>query len=424
MHGISESRILASTDNVGSFTTSTTMAQNIALRIGQSLGLFRRSKQRGPVALVLSGGGARGAYQAGVLKCFAERVPDFEPELITGVSAGALNAVYLASAETGRFVESVESLCTLWKNLTSDQVFDAENSLSAMWRLVTGRRPPDAAERLEDDDSAGRGIVDTRPMREFLLRNLPTDDDGRITGIDENIRAGRLTSIALLTANYSTGQNNAWVEGAPLIDWDRPSRRGYTVPLTVDHVLASAALPFFFPAVRLGDTWHGDGGIRLTAPLAPALHLGADRIVAISTRTRSTVTEGDRLETNGYPPAAQIFGLLMNAVFLDVLDMDVSMLEAFNRLLKQVPKRKRLGKRPVDALVIRPSTNLEALASRYDPAISTGSRFVMRLIGAGRTGAPAWLSMLNFNPEYISGVLNQGYMDARERIDEIEPFLA
>lgn len=395
------------------------MLRDFALRIGRFFGSSDETSRKNRVALVLSGGGARGAYQAGVLRQISEWAPNFQPDVITGVSAGALNAVYLASEATGPFRTAVESLCALWSSISGDQVYESEHSLLSFWRVL-GRRPGPVDRANAEDDATVRGMVDTAPLRDFLFRHLPTDESGSIVGIDESIRAGKLDAIALLTANYSTGQTNAWIQGRGLQDWDRALRRSIRTTLTVEHVMASAALPIFFPAVRLGDTWHGDGGIRLSAPLAPAIHLGASKILAISTRHQTSMAEADQVDVPGYPPIAQVLGVLMNAVFLDILDQDALAVRRINGLLSGLPRSRWNGMRPVNVLLMRPSRNLDKLAGAFLPTGSVGFRFFMRLIGSGRTEAPSWLSMLNFEPEYVARVMECGYDDARRRQKELE----
>src|SRR5206468_3005543 len=172
-----------------------------------------------------------------------------------------------------------------------------------------------------------------------------------------------LKAIALTTINYSTGQTVTWVQGGRIRDWERPLRRSVGTRLTIDHVLASAALPFLVPAVRLGDDWYGDGGVRLHAPLSPAIHLGAERILAISTRYRPTHEEADQPAVHGYPPPAQVAGILLDAIFLDLIDYDALVLERLNRLLGKLARPEWGELRPEDLLVLRPAQGLARLAA-------------------------------------------------------------
>jgi NTE family protein len=214
-----------------------------------------------------------------------------------------------------------------------------------------------------------------------------------------------------------------WVQGQDIKGWTRPRRQAVPAPITVDHVMASAALPLFFPAVEIGGEWYGDGGIRLSAPLSPALHLGAHRILAISTRFEATVREAGVPVTHGYPPPAQIIGSLLNAVFLDLLDQDALRLEKFNRILSHVPPEEREGMRLVDMLTLRPSRDLGQLATEFEFRLPLLFRFLVRGLGTRSTRSPDVLSFLLFEPNYVSRLIEMGEKDAEARWGELEGIL-
>ncbi|MDX1438970.1 MAG: patatin, partial [Rubricoccaceae bacterium] len=247
------------------------------------------------------------------------------------------------------------------------------------------------------------------------------------------IAAGRLDAFAITTTSYSTGQSVTWVQGSDVDTWDRPNRRAVRADVGVDHVLASASLPFFFPAVpirhaTIGDGWYGDGGIRLTAPLSPALHLGAKKILAVSTKYGRTAEEADVPVIDAYPPPAQILGVLMNAIFLDLLDRDAQVLRRINRLLetRELPPGVEVdpaGFRKVKLLVLRPSTDLAKLASQFEPTLPSSFRFLMRGLGVRETRSPDWLSMLLFEPGYLRLLIEIGEADAEARADQVAEFL-
>ncbi|MBW3535174.1 MAG: patatin, partial [Gemmatimonadetes bacterium] len=220
-----------------------------------------------------------------------------------------------------------------------------------------------------------------------------------------------------------TGQSITWVEGEDIEEWERPQRSSRNTRLTVDHVMASTALPLFFPAVKLGDAWFGDGGMRLTAPLSPALHLGADRIIAISTRYDRTQSEADRPTVEGYPPPAQVVGVLMNSIFLDLLDADALRLERINQLLASLPEHERMGLRPVELLVLRPSVDLGRLSSQYEPELPPSFRFLTRGLGTRESESPDLLSLILFQPDYLRALMEIGEKDAEARSEEIEGFV-
>lgn len=373
---------------------------------------------RGDVAIILSGGGARAAYQVGVLRGLIRHLPWARPLILTGESAGAINAAYLA-AHPGTLPEAVEDLARLWSQLTADEIFRVGTLSLARSALRWGTRLMSGGAAIAPE---ARGLLDTAPLRALLERSC-APADGEMVGIAKNLDRGLLKAIALTTINYTTGQTVTWVQGGRIRDWERPLRRSVVTRLTIDHVLASTALPFLFPAVRLGDDWYGDGGVRLHAPLSPAIHLGAGRILAISTRYRPTHEEADQPAVQGYPPPAQVAGILLDAIFLDLIDYDALVLERLNRLLGKLPRQEWGELRPVDLLVVRPSQDLARLAAGCEAFLPRGLRFFVRGLGAHETSRPALLSLLMFVPEYLQPLIQVGESDIKARLDEIKAFL-
>jgi NTE family protein len=370
-------------------------------------------------ALVLGGGGARGAYQAGLLRFIARQYPHLRIPTLVGVSAGAINTVHLA-AHRGTFEESVEGLVRIWRSLSPEDVYrvDARSLLTNVVRsgygLVSGGKPE--TERV-------RGMVDTAPLRGFLQRVLDRNEDGSLPGIDFNLGRGSLNAVALSATSYTTGRSVTWVQGRNVTMWERSQRVSVPARIGVDHVMASSALPIFFPAERVGNEWYGDGGIRLTAPLSPALHLGASRIMTISTRHGRTPAESAAPQIVGYPPPAQVLGVLYNAVFLDVIDQDVSRLERINRLVANIPIEKRGAMREVEMLVLRPSVDLGVLAREYEPRLPRVFRFFTRGLGTRRSTSPSILSVLMFQEDYIRRLIELGEYDAEQNMERISAFV-
>ena len=370
---------------------------------------------------MLSGGGARGAYQVGVLRQLARELPAL-PGILTGVSAGGINAAYLASRREA-FADAVDQLIDVWASLHLDNVFRVDlrdlASRTMRWggRLLSGGTyvmPP------------ARSLVDTEPLRELLERLLGSNG-GPIPGIAANIDAHRLRAVALTASSYTTGQSMTWVQAATdcgITTWQRPQRKSETCQLTVDHVMASAALPFFFPAVSVDGAWDGDGGVRLTSPLSPAVHLGARRIIAVSTRYARSREEADRPAVAGYPPPAQVAGLLYNAIFLDQLDSDALQMGMLNRLLVNLPESKRNGLRHIDLLLVRPTIDLGRLANEYEPELPRAFRFLTRGLGTRETRSNDMLSLVMFQSDYVRRLIELGEADAAERLPEIRQFLA
>jgi NTE family protein len=370
------------------------------------------------LALVLTGGGARAAYQVGFLRFLATRFPNLDIPILTGVSAGAINAAHLA-AHQGTFQESVEDLVALWQSITPEIIFRTDGwSLFKSLVRWSGRLVSGGAHTTPTP----RGFVDTDPLARLLLEKLP-NKDGLLTGLQEKIAAGRLKAVGITTTDYGTGQSVTWIEGRDVTPWVRPHRRSGFSTLSTRHVLASAALPLLFPAVRLDHSWHGDGGIRLTAPLAPAMHMGAQRIVAVSNRYHRSQDEAEQSVIHGYPPPAQVIGTLMNAMFLDMLDFDAANMERFNQLLEYVPLGQRGDLRRVDTAILRPSQDLGRLAAKIEPKLPRSVRFFTRGFGTRETEAPDSLSLLMFQPEYVSKLIALGEKDAQARADELTAFV-
>jgi NTE family protein len=374
------------------------------------------------LALMLSGGGARAAYQVGVLRLLAAECPAVVPGILTGVSAGGINAAYLA-AHPESYADKIENLTHVWTGLHIDNVFRVDLRDLASRGLRWGSRflggghyplPP------------ARSMVDTQPLRELLGRVLGDEGEG-IVGVASNLREGWLRAIALTASSYTTGQSLTWVQASDscgIQEWERPHRRSLACVLRVDHVLASAALPFFFPAVHIEGGWYGDGGIRLTAPLSPAVHLGARKILAVSTRFVGSNGRNEHASEDNYPPPAQVAGALYNAIFLDQLDGDAYQMRQINRLIEQLPEKARDGLRHVDLLMLRPTVDLGRLANEYEPELPRAFRFLTRGLGTRETRSNDMLSLVMFQSDYIKRLVELGEQDARARLPEIRQFLS
>lgn len=367
-------------------------------------------------ALVLSGGGARGAYQVGVLKYIAEQRPLLRFPIMTGVSAGAINANFLAGSKT-TFDGAVDSLADHWLSLSTDQVFRtdlgslAKNALRVLMNLGSGGSA--LAPRVQ-------GLVETQPLRRFLDDLIDPD------AVSENIETGRLRALAISATAYDTGRTVTYIQGEPRLQtWERVRRLAVHDRITLDHVMASAAIPLFFPAVKVGHHYFGDGSLRQSHPLSPAIHLGADRILAISSRWRVPVAEPDPAETAVYPPAAQVLGLMLNSIFLDNLDVDAERLRRINHVLARVPESRRwlLSERPVRLLVLRPSSDIGRVAARYEESIPRSLRYFLRGLGTRRISSSDLVSYLMFESEYLEHLIRLGERDAERSWLKIRRFL-
>lgn len=367
------------------------------------------------IALVLGGGGARAAYQAGVLCAIGNQYPDYRFPFLAGVSAGAINISLLAN-HLGSLKTQSDTLAGLWRRLRIDDVFTTEGA-SLLWRafriatqLAIG--PPPGLRNLY-------GMVDTSPLRRFLKEALQTDD-GSLPGIRQNIQKGHLEVVALTTLSYGTGYTVTFYEGAYQGRWEQPRRRSVETPLTVEHVMASAALPLFFPPIKIDGDWFGDGGIRLVNPLAPALHTGANKVLAISNHYLGE--EPHPLPINEPPSPATVMSSLYDAIFLDQLDQDVAEMQMINKLLKEIPPEKRHGMREIELLVIRPSADIGAMAYQLRQQLPATLKFLMGRIGAGDVRSQDFLSTVLFQETFVNQLIELGIRDGEAHRDELTKF--
>lgn len=365
---------------------------------------------------MLTGGGARAAYQVGQLKGLARHFPNLRFQIITGVSAGAINAICLAALE-GTLTEKVTEMEKVWCALECHHVFQFNLRSMIPFRTALSSIFP------QRHWSRPHGLLDTSPLAQLLHRRFGTRPYQPLPGIERNIRSGWLHAVALMAVDYSTGQSVRWNQGRHVDIHEGPNRRSIETQLSVEHVMASAALPFVFAAGRIGDRWYGDGGMRLAAPLSPAVHLGADRILAMSTGYQRTPDEVSTPVVKGYPPAAQIMGQVVNSVFLDALDEDVARMERMNHMLRKIEPRDRNGLKAIDLLVLRPSEDLGKLAAAYERYLPRNLKLVTRALGSRETESPDVISLLMFEPNYMRRLIELGEMDVSCRLDEIRAFL-
>lgn len=367
--------------------------------------------------LVLGGGGAHAAYQVGVLAAIVERAPDIDFPILTGVSAGAINIAYLA-AHPGPLAASVAALRDEWARLTVERVYRVGlgrlTRSGCRWvaHRVIGRHGGPALVR---------GLMDMEPLRHVLEQRLD------LGGIAVNIAHGRLHAVALSATPYASGQTVTFVQGDESVKmWRRALRYSVRTRLTLDHVLASAAIPILFPAVLLHDQFYGDGSVRHTAPFAPAIHLGARALLVITTRPSPEATPSVLpRHAREYPSVAEVMGMLLHAAFVDGPDADAERLERINRLLETCNGDDPApdGLEPVRLLVLRPSRALGSLASPHRARLPPLVRWLVHGMGGQRAAAADFLSYLLFDPAYTTPLIELGHADALQQWPAIEQFL-
>ena len=376
-------------------------------------------RKKAKTALILGGGGARAAYQAGAVHFIADAFPEASFDVLSGVSAGAINIAYLAN-HIGSTVDAANGLVKCWHDISSDQVFASQSALSLYHRILGtlpgSRRFANAINHLGE----GGSLLDTGPLRAFLSDRLGS---GRMLGVTENVNGGRLAAVCITTTSYSTGQTVSWVQGGDAKAWDDPNHIGMQADLTLNHVMASTALPVLFPAVQISEAWYGDGGIRLTTPLAPAIHMEATNLLAISTRFGRSREEANIPSVDGPPPLAQIIGVLLNAIFLDALEQDAATLQKINKLVRAKAEGAKLEYRSIRLLLLRPSADLAKMAADFEFKSRGALKLLTSGLGTGQTKSPDWLSMLLFDNDYVRLLMQLGWDDAARQRTDIEAFL-
>ncbi len=370
-------------------------------------------------ALVLPGGGARGAFQVGVLKALADLVPKGTKNpfaIISGTSAGAVNSVVLAS-KARRFKIAMAELEHVWANFRCCQVYKTDrrtmlkSSLHWFASIVTGglvRMP--------------KALLDNAPLRELLSRDV------RFPRIQDALDHGWLDAVAVTAAGYSSAQSHTFFQATDdHPDWQRTRRIGVRGELSLDHVMASIAVPMIFPPVLIGNEYFGDGAMRQATPLSPAIHLGADRILVIGVRNEVADEEPQPPAEPQYPSFAQIAGYMLDTLFLDGLYSDLERMTRINQLIDSVPPEHRSGvlkeMRPLDTMVIVPSDDLREHAERHRHELPFAIRALLRGVSGKRSGESRLLSYLLFEKAYTRDLIALGYRDAMAVKDQLLAFV-
>lgn len=371
-------------------------------------------------ALVLPGGGARGAFQVGVLKAIAELTPagcQNPFPILSGTSAGAINSVVLAS-RARHFRAAVTELEGVWAHFRSDRVFRADSlnmlksSLHWMAAIVTGGTLV----------GMPRSLLDNSPLRALLSRNI------RFPRLQRSIDEGWLEAVAVTAAGYATARSTSFFQGTSAHQgWSRTRRVGVPTRLNLDHLMASIAVPMIFPPVRIRDEYFGDGAMRQATPLSPAVHLGADRILVIGVRDEHGDPEPSPGRRQPFPSFAMIAGYMLDTLFMDGLYSDLERLTRINELIDAIPESERrgalAGMRAIDTMIIVPSRDLREIAYEHRKAMPLPVRALLRGIGGRGANGSRLLSFLMFEAEYTKRLIDLGYQDAMMVKDELRAFL-
>ena len=367
--------------------------------------------------LVLTGGGARAAYQVGVVKAVRDVLggPKKNPfPIVCGTSAGAINATTLA-VFADDFSGAVATLLEQWENMHCHQIYRTD-----AWHIMKSGARWLAAMMLVSRHNP-ISLLDNAPLAAMLARNLPFER------IQANIDAGSLYAVCVTASGYTTGQSVSFFQGgSELIGWERNQRIGAAVTLNADYLLASASLPFIFPAVKVHREYFGDGSMRQIAPVSPALHLGADRVLIVGTGRQAH--EANRARSTIYPSLAQIAGHALNSIFLDSLAVDIERLERINRTVKLIPQERladsNVKLRPVKVLFITPSQPIERIAARFLHELPGTVRFILKPTGALNRSGSNLASYLLFEESFCRALIDLGYQDTISREAEVREFFA
>jgi NTE family protein len=368
---------------------------------------IKLSAERPKIALVLTGGGARSAYQVGVLKGIAELVRRGSScpfQIITGTSAGAVSAIALAS-DAAHFRRSVFAIERVWRDFRVHQVFRADpwsmlkSGMHWMLALLTGgwlMHPPHA-------------MFDNTPLWELLRAQLDFD------GIPRSLYKRHLEAIGVCATCYADADSVTFYASSSEIEpWARVFRKGARAQLTLDHLMASLSIPFLFRPVLLNEQFFGDGAMRQTSPLSPAIHLGADRLLIVG--VNDPINLGARPKVPAIEPSfGQIIGFMLDSLFMDQLHADLERINRYNENSEF---------RHIDSLVLIPSRDVNEIARRHAHELPRSLRALLRTLGANNAASTLLLSYLLFERGFTRELIAMGYQDARSHADQIRSFLA
>lgn len=375
-------------------------------------------KQR--VGLVLTGGGARVAYQVGVLKAIAESLPRNAHNpfpVICGTSAGSLNAATLA-INAQNFRKGVRLLHTIWRDFHAKQVYRTDAigvfNNSVMW--VAGVLIGSLGFKMPKQIS----LLDNSPLVELIEQILPCEK------IQDSIDAGLLFALSVTASGYGTGQSVTFYQGVKeIMPWKRTRRVGIPALIKTEHLLASSAIPFVFPATLINREYFGDGSMRQIAPISSALHLGATKVLVIGVNNDEDTVNFKRGNINDYPTLAQIAGHALNSIFLDSMEVDLERVRQINALVSAIPEEisARMNLRHVEVLSIVPSASIEKLAERYAHELPWTIRWLLRLIGASNHRGTSLVSYLLSEKKFCNALIDLGYRDAMAQREELLKFI-
>ena len=367
--------------------------------------------------IILTGGGARAAYQVGVLKAIYEVTPKGSHHpfpIICGSSAGAINAAAIA-CYAGQYRAGVRRLENIWANLHVDQVFRGgfrnlfRQALGFLWHMTTGSK-----------NNSYTALLDNQPLHELLTATLP------LSRLNKLVEEGLLKAVCINCSDYYSGDSYSFYQAHNDVEpWQRHRRLGVPCDLTIDHIIASSAIPFIFPAVGINAQYFGDGSVGCMSPISPAIHLGAEKIMIVGLDPEQA--EPGYICYDKPPPGiSAMAGHVLDSVFIDSLNSDLERLTRINETLDLVPaelmEQVNLPLKKIETLVISPSENLGEIAHRYRENLPSSTRFFLRRLGVTSESGTELLSYLLFDGSYCRHLIDLGYRDTRDRISTVQAF--
>ncbi len=372
--------------------------------------------ERNQHALLLSGGGARAAYQVGVLKAISTFIPrnhSIPFPVICGNSAGALNATSLACYASCYHL-GVRKLEWIWRNFRTDQVYETQFNHVLSYLIKHGLR------RLQSEQahSSPSSLLNNQPLRHLLRKTL------KLSRIDRNILNGHLRAISIMGSNYSTHESISFYQShADIQPWVRQKRRGIPAAIDIEHLMASSAIPVVFPTVKIDGEFYGDGSVHQLSPLSAPIHLGAEKILVIGVEQPKRSSQF--ANTNRYPSTASVAGHLLDTIFSDTLSSDIERMQRVNETLDILTPKQRAKTtlKPVECLVVNPSRNFVDIANQHYRLLPPGIRGLLKVIGVKPDSESSLLSYLLFEKEFCQQLIDIGYQDGLDQQEALRQFL-
>lgn len=378
--------------------------------------MANNNSDKSKIALVLTGGGARAAYQVGILKAIKTVLPrnhNSPFNIICGTSAGSINATQLACYASCYHL-GVKKLEWAWKNFTTEQIYHCD-FFKVFGHLGKGFFSNFQAEYANKSPGS---LFNNAPLRELLLKIMD------FPRIDRNIHGGYLDAVCISASSYSDGDSISFFQSDHHQPWARAKRKGVKANIDIDHLMASSAIPLVFPSIKIRNQYYGDGSVHQLAPLSPAIHLGANKIFIVG--VDQPVENKFYGQHPHHPGVPYIAGHLLDTIFSDTLSADAERMERINNTLALIPENTRAENtnlKPIESLIINPSHDFNSIANEFYFDMPMAIRWLLRLVGITEHTESSVVSYLQFERNYTQRLIQLGYDDGLEQLDKIRTFL-